>query len=440
MVRAAALYVPLCLTAIAWLASPPGTRERAAALLATAWNVGALLAVHVVATSVGWWTYGVADAVVAGFPVDLYVGWAVMWGAFPSLVGRRFSLRTIVCGAIAVDVLAMPRLHPFVQLGSTWLVGEAFAIAVCLIPAQLLAAWTRQDSHLAHRGGFQVIAFGSLALGVLPTIILEQSGDSWSALASRPSWVTGLLLQLVAIPALLGVSAVQEFALRGHGTPVPFDPPKTLVTTGPYAYVRNPMQLSATLVMLGWGAILESWWVVAAGVMAVVYGAGFAAGDEGADLVERFGPRWRDYADSVRSWVPRWRPVHPIGTSATLYVAEECGPCSEVRAWFSARGPRGLEIVAAERHPSRSLTRITYDPGDGSGDAVGVVALGRALEHVNLGWALIGMFVRLPGLGALLQLVTDASGGGPKRVVRYCERPGQEEPSRDRQRSNVKTA
>ena len=71
----------------------------------------------------------------------------------------------------------------------------------------------------------------------------------------------------------------------------------------------------------------------------------------------------------------------------------------------------------------RSLTRITYDPGDGSAESVGVAALGRALEHVNLAWALAGMFVRLPGVCSLLQVAADASGGGPNRVVRYCERP-----------------
>jgi len=67
------------------------------------------------------------------------------------------------------------------------------------------------------------------------------------------------------------------------------------------------------------------------------------------------------------------------------------------------------------------LTRITYDPGDGTADSVGVAALGRAVEHVNLAWALVGMFIRLPGVCWLLQVVIDASGGGPKPVMRYCE-------------------
>ena len=441
--RAAALYGPLCITVAIWVAGPPTPRERAAVLLATAWNLPALLAVHVIAVRAGWWTYAVQGGTLAGLPVDLYIGWAVLWGTLPALVARRVNLPVVVLAALAIDVAAMSRLAPTVQLGSTWLVGEVVAILVCLVPAQLLARWTRDDSHVGRRAVLQMIAFGGLAFGVLPQTILEQLGGSWSTVVSRPAWVTSLLLQCVALGALLGVSALQEFATRGFGTPVPFDPPKRLVVTGPYAYVRNPMQLSAALAMAGWGAMLESWWVVAAGVMAVVYGAGFAAGDERVDLEHRFGPAWLRYATRMRAWWPRWRPLDPRvlagvtddasrelpeaaearRATATLYVAEECGPCSQVRAWFQARSPVALEIVAAERHPHRSLTRITYDPGDGTGDSEGVLALGRALEHVHFGWAMAGMFMRLPVVSHGLQLITDASGGGPRQAVRYCERP-----------------
>jgi protein-S-isoprenylcysteine O-methyltransferase Ste14 len=439
VVRAAALYVPLCATAIAWLALRPSHRERAAAILATAWHVPALLGLHIAARKLGWWRYDVTDATIAGFPVDLYLGWAVAWGALASLLGRTLPVGALCILVAIVDVVAMPRLSPVVRLGETWIVGEAVAIAACLVPAQLLARWTREDSHVRRRVVLQAVAFGGLALGVLPAVILQQSGGSWSALVTRSSLLTSTLLQLLLLPALLGLAATQEFAVRGGGTPVPFDAPKRLVTTGPYAFVRNPMQLSAALVMAGWGGILESWWVAGAAAMAVVYGSGFAAGDERGDLDRRFGGSWRAYRRAVRSWIPRWRPVDAqtiagcdqsadvVATNRrgipTLYVAEQCGSCSQVRAWLEARQPVGLAIVAAELHPSRSLSRITYDPGDGTGESVGVAALGRAMEHVNLAWALVGMFVRLPGVCWLLQILTDASGGGPTRVVRYCERP-----------------
>ncbi|HWW60101.1 MAG TPA: hypothetical protein VN181_01925, partial [Thermoanaerobaculia bacterium] len=34
---------------------------------------------------------------------------------------------------------------------------------------------------------------------------------------------------------------IWEFAWRGRGTPAPFDPPRRLVVTGFYRFVRNPM-------------------------------------------------------------------------------------------------------------------------------------------------------------------------------------------------------
>ena len=432
LVRVAALYVPLSLTAVVWLARAPSRRERAAAILATAWNVPALLALHASARWFGWWSYGVTDATIAGFPIDLYLGWAVAWGALPSLLGRRMPVVVLVVLAIVLDVIAMPRLAPVVQLGPSWLTGEIAAIFTCLVPAQLLALWTRRDAHVVRRAALQAVAFAGVVLGVLPAVILQQTGGSWSALTTRPGWLTGILFQVLLVPALLGLGALQEFADRGNGTPVPFDPPKRLVTSGAYAYVRNPMQLSAALVLVGWGASLGSWWVAASAIMAVVYGAGFAAGDEQEDLARRFGEPWQAYAREVRSWIPRWRPVdtreltehQALGElrgaestrGETLYIAEECGPCSQVRAWFEARHPVGLTIMAAERHPTRSLTRITYDPGDDTGDSSGVAAIGRALEHVNFGWAMVGMFVRLPGVSSILQTVTAASGGAPKTL------------------------
>src|SRR5690242_19672202 len=96
LVRAAALYVPLCLTVVAWLGWAPSRRDRAAALLATAWNIPALLAVHLLATYLGWWSFGVTDATVAGSPVDLYLAWEVAWGALP-LIGRAHVCTPVTC-------------------------------------------------------------------------------------------------------------------------------------------------------------------------------------------------------------------------------------------------------------------------------------------------------------------------------------------------------
>jgi len=55
---------------------------------------------------------------------------------------------------------------------------------------------------------------------------------------------------------LLGWSLINF--LRAKGTPVPFNPPPQLVTTGPYAYVRNPMLTGLFALLFGFGILLGS--------------------------------------------------------------------------------------------------------------------------------------------------------------------------------------
>ncbi len=151
--------------------------------------------------------------------------------------------------------------------------------------------------------------------------------------------------------------------------------------------------------------------------MAHVYSLGLAGWDEDEDLRRRFGDDWTAYRRGVRAWWPRLRPWQRTDRpAARLFVADSCDMCRQVGEWFQRRGARHLVITPAETHSTGALTRITYEPGDGSRAAVGIEAVGRALEHVHLGWALIGCAMRLPGVRQFVQLVTDASGGEPRRI------------------------
>ena len=46
--------------------------------------------------------------------------------------------------------------------------------------------------------------------------------------------------------------------LRAKGTPVPFNPPPRLVTTGPYHYTRNPMLTGVFSLLFGFGTFFGS--------------------------------------------------------------------------------------------------------------------------------------------------------------------------------------
>ena len=287
---------------------------------------------------------------------------------------------------------------------------------MALLPGLALARWTAERRNLIGRAILQAVGFGGLALLALPAAILAASGQDWTPMFARPTWQTLLGLQVVAALAGWGLAACQELALRGGGTALPQDPTRQLVTSGPYAYLANPMQLATAAMLLAMGALLQSAPVAGAGLMVLVFSAGLASWHEGLSMRERFGAVYDTWRQNVRPWWPRWRPWVPF--EATLYYAEGCAPCEGVARFIRGRGPIGLVLVPAQQHPRRDLTRLTYDPGDGAPEEEGVVAFLRALEHTHLGWAALAWLGRLPGIVDLLQLVVDASGGGPRLVPR----------------------
>jgi protein-S-isoprenylcysteine O-methyltransferase Ste14 len=413
VVRAAALYLPITIALALVIHRRPDRRRTASAVVAVAWNLIALLVLNVLAQHFGWWTFSTSSGLVAGTPADLWIGWALLWGAVPLLIT---SERLVLIGValLAADLVMMPPAAPAVSLRSTWLIGELLGVATCLAPGLLLGRWTARGERPQGRAALQVIACTGLLLFVLPTLIFTVTGEDWSALVHRPRWHFVVAALLTAPATAMALQAVREFAIAGNGTPVPLDPPHRLVRSGPYAYVANPMQIGGTVTLAAWGVLAASLAVVAAALMATLFFGGLAAWSEGGDLSRRFGDDWLRYRSNVRTWVPRWRPYS--AETATVFVGTTCEPCSEVGRFLDRREPHGLVIAAAEASPDE-ITRITYR-ADGVGAETGLAAVGRSVEHINLAWAIGSWIVRLPLLRPLLQLVADAVGAGPRQLVR----------------------
>jgi protein-S-isoprenylcysteine O-methyltransferase Ste14 len=363
-------------------------RRIAAAILATGWNGLALVPVNLA----GWWTFDVEGAAIAGLPVDLMLGWALFWGALPALAAPLAPIPLTAAALAWLDLAVMPLAHPVVRLGEDWLIGETVAVAVALVPGLLLTRWTVAGTRLPLRALFQVVLAAGYGLA---------APAAYTGLWERPAWVLALTAQLLAVPSALGLAAVREFAARGGGTPFPYDPPRRLVTGGPYAYVRNPMQVAMTACYLLL-AVLDVRFLVGAAV-ALAYGAGLAAWHEGEQLTRAHGGDWLRYRGRVRAWLPRARPETP---HATVYVDLSCGMCAEVGSWIRAKRPIALTVADAADLP-RMPPRITYAREDGT-DAAGVAALAHVLTHIHLGWALLGWLLLVPGVTGFAQLCGDA--------------------------------
>lgn len=82
-----------------------------------------------------------------------------------------------------------------------------------------------------------------------------------------------------------------------------------VVTSGPYAYVKNPLYLGTFLIMVGLCVMASNYVVLAVGIgVFVAYYAPFKQRRESDRLRERFGDAWVRYDHDVPSYVPRLMP------------------------------------------------------------------------------------------------------------------------------------
>ena len=408
IVRLAVVSAPVAALAAIALRQRPGLRQRMAALLASIAALMGIVVLNVAAERFDWWRFDNAASMILGQPVDLLLVWAVVWGAIPTLLDR-WRLSVTLSALAALDLVVMP-LVPGVRLGHSWVVGEGVALLVVATPAIVLGRLTAQRRHLALRVALQVTVVAGLLLAVVP-LAAAALGDSLSIEYGILSW---LGLQVAVVGAVLALAAVWEFYRRGQGTPWPWDPPRRLVTSGPYRYVSNPMQLGAIILLVGEAIVVRSAWILAIAATSAAFAATTARLHESATAALRYGDGWGEYHRAVPAWRLRWRPS-TIGP-ATLWVAESCDTCSGVGRWLTQWRPAGLTIGAAEEHPFGPPRRATYEAADGF-RATGVDAFASALEHLNLAWAMIGFVLRLPVVRTVARVIGDATGFGPRDIA-----------------------
>lgn len=411
-VRTLCLGLPLALLAAGWWMVRPDRRRAGALLLSWLTAATALVPVNLAGQQLGLWRFHAEHAVFAGMPIELWWGWALLWGPVAVLAAARVAWPVVVTALVWIDVLAMPHLGPVVELGPAWLIGEALAVAVVLGSA-MLAGWACwNDRWLRVRAALQLAVFAGLTLGLGGQVAVELTGATWRV--SPPGYVAIAAGQVALVVMAVGYRALAEFVVRGQGTPYPWDPPGRLVMSGPYRYLGSPMQATMVLLVLLEAAVLGSWWLALGALWAVTFSWAVARPHEHHDLDRRFGEDWRAWRSGLGDLVPRWRPAP--GTPAVLYVAAGCDPCEAAGAFFSARSPVDLRIEAAQSHPDGPPTRMTYRAEDGF-ETAGVAAASCALEHLHLGWAIAGWFLRLPVLGWFSQQLADAVGAGPRDLA-----------------------
>lgn len=149
---------------------------------------------------------------------------------------------------------------------------------------------------------FTFLVPGTVA-GYLPHAILRGSG---ATLAES----TGLLV-LGATGLALGLAiygwCVTDFALAGHGTPAPIDPPTELVVRGLYRFARNPMYVGVLAVIAGQAALFASYRLALYAIVVFAVFNLFVIGYEEPALRRSFDGAYERYCATVPRWLPRLR-------------------------------------------------------------------------------------------------------------------------------------
>jgi protein-S-isoprenylcysteine O-methyltransferase Ste14/pimeloyl-ACP methyl ester carboxylesterase len=110
------------------------------------------------------------------------------------------------------------------------------------------------------------------------------------------------LVLLVPGIALL-IWCVRDFLVTGKGTLAPWDPPRLLVSSGPYRFSRNPMYVGVSLILLGWSLAFESSGLLLyALIVATAFHLRVVFGEE-PWLARTHGRKWDDYVTKVPRWL-----------------------------------------------------------------------------------------------------------------------------------------
>jgi len=117
-----------------------------------------------------------------------------------------------------------------------------------------------------------------------------------------------LISFVVGLPFILSGELLRLWA-AGH-----LSKNREVTTTGPYAYVKNPLYLGTFLIMVGFCLLASQWIILGIGLVGFFsYYVPFKKKAESNRLRQIFGSSWDEYDRSVPDYIPRLTPYEKRG-------------------------------------------------------------------------------------------------------------------------------
>ena len=150
---------------------------------------------------------------------------------------------------------------------------------------------------------FLILAPGVVA-GLIPWLITH-----WSPLppTDGPGAIRWTGLLLIAAGLVVVIDAFAQFAWDGLGTPAPVAPTRTLVVSGFYRFVRNPMYLAVTALIVGRAVLFANWGVAVYGVVVAAAFVTFVWLYEEPTLRQAYGEAYAAYCATTPRWIPQFK-------------------------------------------------------------------------------------------------------------------------------------
>jgi protein-S-isoprenylcysteine O-methyltransferase Ste14 len=137
---------------------------------------------------------------------------------------------------------------------------------------------------------------GWLLHRVVPLFAADANGAGGMARMPAAGWI------LIVAGFVLGGGAQITFR-RHHTTLIPNRPATAMVTDGPYAFTRNPMYVSLTLIYLGLALLTGMLWPIILLPVVLILLTVLVIRREERYLDSAFGEEYAEFRMRVRRWV-----------------------------------------------------------------------------------------------------------------------------------------
>jgi protein-S-isoprenylcysteine O-methyltransferase Ste14 len=151
-----------------------------------------------------------------------------------------------------------------------------------------------------------------VAFGVTLFVALPAACVALNAMLALPvlefpgSRAAGGILMIAGIAS--AVTCSRLFRTIGHGTPIPIEPARELIASGPYRFSRHPIYVADVVILLGLGLHRGELLLFAYTAVCALALHSWVVSHEEPVLKQRFGARYDVYCAAVPRWIGRGRP------------------------------------------------------------------------------------------------------------------------------------